>query len=82
MAEEMTQEDQAAKLKEMEARIKGGIAPHVAEIQKLLDSFSELLAGDTYGEAENEKAFDIMDAIREEQDAIEELLFNLRDLSR
>lgn len=82
MSEQAEKENQEKELLAIRNNIKNQITPRIAEITALLANLTALLEKESYQDAENDAAFDIMDAIREEQDAIEELLFNLRDTSR
>ena len=82
MEEQAEQESQEEKILAIQNKIKSEITPHVLEIQKLLDTLTAFIGKETYQDAEHEGAFDVMDAIREESDAIEELLLSLRDTIR
>jgi hypothetical protein len=65
-----------------QTKITNGLVPHLAEIQKALDSLTALAGKETFQKTDIEGAFDDMDSIREKSDAIEELLFSLRDTIR
>ena len=82
MEEQVEKESQEEKILAIQNKIKSEITPHVLEIQKLLDTLTALTGKETYQDADLEGAFDIMDAIQEQANGIEELLFSLRDTIR
>ena len=63
-------------------KIKSEIAPHILEIQKLLDSLTAFTGKEVLQDADLEGVFDTMDAIQEQSNEIEELLFSLRNTIR
>ena len=63
-------------------KIKSEIAPHILEIQKILDSLTTLIGKEDFQNADLEGAFDTTDAVQEQLHEIEELLFSLRDTIR
>jgi hypothetical protein len=81
-AEKEKQESRAEKILARQNRLKNEIAPRIAEIQTLLDSLTAFVGKESFQDADFEGAFDVMDGIREKADAIEELLFSLRDTVR
>ena len=82
MEEQVESKSREEIIRETRNKIRGDMTPHILVIKKLLDALTELTSKDNYKDADNDEAFEIMDGIREEQDAIEELLFNLRDTIR
>ena len=80
--EESAEVSKEEKIAARQTKLKNEITSHIAEIQKLLDSLTTLAGKEVFQDADLEGAFDVMDAIREESDKIEELLFSLRDTIR
>ena len=76
------QEGQEDKVLARQKQIKDQIAPHILEIQKLLDSLTTIMGKENFQDADLEGVFDIMDAVQEQSNEIEELLFSLRDTIR
>ena len=76
------QEGQEDKVLARQKQIKDQIAPHILEIQKLLDSLTAFTGKEVLQDADLEGVFDTMDAIQEQSNEIEELLFSLRNTIR
>ena len=80
--EQVEQEGQEDKVLARQKQIKDQIGPHILEIQKLLDSLTTIIGKENFQDTELEGVFDIMDAVQEQSNEIEELLFSLRDTIR
>jgi len=76
------QEGQEDKVLARQKQIKDQIGPHILEIQKLLDSLTTIMGKENFQDNDLEGVFDTMDAIQEQSNEIEELLFSLRDTIR
>ena len=76
------QEGQEDKVLARQKQIKDQIAPHILEIQKLLDSLTTIMGKENFQDNDLEGVFDTMDAIQEQSNEIEELLFSLRNTIR
>ncbi len=74
MAKQEELNETAARQKE----IKGSIAPYIVEIRKLADSLESVLGKEPFAEADLDDAFDLNDAIQEQTQEINALLFDLR----
>jgi len=59
--------------------IKDAIIPYIDEIKKLADSLRSMLPREPFQEADLDSAFDLNDAIQEQTQDINALLFELRD---
>jgi len=82
MEEQVEKEGQEDKVLARQNALKNEIAPHILEIQKLLDSLTMIMGKENFQDADLEGVFDIMDAVQEQSNEIEELLFSLRDTIR
>ena len=82
MEEQVEKEGQEDKVLARQNTLKNEIAPHILEIQKLLDSLTMIMGKENFQDADLEGVFDIMDAVQEQSNEIEELLFSLRDTIR
>jgi len=80
--EKVEKEGQEDKVLARQNTLKNEIAPHILEIQKLLDSLTIIMGKENFQDTDLEGVFDIMDAIQEQSNEIEELLFSLRDTIR
>jgi hypothetical protein len=77
-----SKEEIAAKQAEIAARqneIKNNINNFITEIKSLSESFGSLMAIEKFSEDDLDKAFDANDAIQEQCQEINALLFDLRD---
>ena len=59
--------------------IKDGINPFIIEIKSLADSLTSLMGKENLLEADLDSAFDLNDAIQEQTQEINALLFDMRD---
>ena len=59
--------------------IKDNISPYLAEIKRLADAFFAALEKKEFKEADLDGAFDLNDAIQEQTQEINALLFDMRD---
>jgi hypothetical protein len=59
--------------------IKDSINPYITEIKNLADSLTSLLGKEPFLEADLDSAFDLNDAIQEQTQEINALLFEVRD---
>ena len=80
--EQVEKEGQEDKVLAIQKQIKDQIAPHILEIQKLLDSLTTIMGKEIFQDTDLEGVFDTMDAIQEQSNEIEELLFSLRNTIR
>jgi len=80
--EDSTEIGKEEKIAAWQKKIKSEIAPHILEIQKILDSLTTFMGKEDFQDSDLEGAFDTTDAIQEQLHEIEELLFNLRDTIR
>ena len=75
MAEQEQLDASAVRQKE----IKEGINPYIVEIRNLTDSLSLLMEKEPFLEADLDSAFDLNDAIQEQTQEINALLFDMRE---
>ena len=59
--------------------IKDGINPFIIEIKKLADSLTSLMGKEPFLEADLDSAFDLNDAIQEQTQEINAMLFEMRE---
>jgi|APFre7841882724_1041349.scaffolds.fasta_scaffold67581_1 hypothetical protein len=59
--------------------IKENISPFINETKNLADSLVALLTKEPFLEADLDKAFELIDAIQEQNNEINALLFDIRD---
>jgi hypothetical protein len=59
--------------------IKDGINPFIIEIKSLAESLTSLMTKESFLEADLDSAFDLNDAIQEQTQEINALLFEMRD---
>jgi len=59
--------------------IKDGINPFIIEIKSLAESLASLMGKEPFLEADVDSAFDLNDAIQEQTQEINALLFEMRD---
>ena len=75
----MTENDEVNETQVRQQEIKDNINPIIIEIKNLSDSFIALLEKKEFTEADLDNAFDINDAMQEQAQEINAMLFELRD---
>lgn len=75
----MAQKDEMNEKLQRQREIKNSIAPFITEIRNLTDSLESILAKEPFSEADLDDAFDLNDAIQEQTQEINALLFDLRN---
>ena len=75
----MAENEEVNETQVRQQEIKDNINPIIIEIKNLSDSFIALLEKKEFTEADLDNAFDINDAMQEQAQEINALLFELRD---
>jgi hypothetical protein len=75
----MAEQEELNAIAVRQKEIKDSITPYITEIKRLADAFLAALEKNDFKEADLDNAFDLNDAIQEQTQEINALLFEMRD---
>jgi hypothetical protein len=75
----MAEQEELNQILVKQKEIKDNINPYITEIKRLADDFLVALEKKEFKEADLDEAFDLNDAIQEQTQEINALLFDMRD---